>query len=704
MPDEKDGWSKQEAEEEQIEGAPKPPQDDSTPDGKKEAPPRFEPELEWRETHAGRHAGDRFVRVVRPAAETFERVAPGTVRAKPAATAPRSLLGRLFSAAKAALIGPPLRSEQIIHERLTKVKGLAVLSSDNLSSVAYATEEILLVLVLAGTSALTLAWPISLAIAALIVIVAFSYRQTIKAYPQGGGSYIVAKDNLGTWPGLVAGGALLVDYVLTVAVSTTAGVAAITSAFPDLYPERVLFGVGFVGLIMLGNLRGVRESGTIFSVPTYLFIGSFLFMIALGIFKMATGNLQPADLASQQESLTQSLTLFLLLRAFASGCAALTGIEAISDGVPAFQPPEAKNAATTLSWMAAILVTIFLAISFLATRLHVVPSGQETVVSQLAAHILGGKSSAGYFIVQATTAAILVLAANTAFSDFPRLSFFLARDRFLPRQFMSRGDRLALSTGISILALAAALLIVIFQGDTHALIPLYAVGVFTAFTLSQASMVKRFWTRREPGWSHSMPISAIGATTTGLVLIVLTATKFADGAWMTILLIAALIAMFRVIEGHYHRVDKQLHQEMAELSLPKPKEPVVLVPVPEINRAVMKAVAYALSISRNVVGVHVTDDLEEAQNLRQAWQQNVKNVRLVVLESPYRLLAPALRAYLDALDKASPGQEITVVVAEVVPAVWWQRLLHRRTARRIEGMLRNRPNVVVTHIPYHLER
>src|SRR5437868_6527648 len=452
------------------------------------------------------------------------------------------------------LVGPPMPLAQARHERLSKRVALAVFSSDALSSVAYATEEILLILVLAGTAALHYSVPIALAITALLAIVAISYQQTIHAYPSGGGSYIVARENLGSVPGLVAAAALLVDYVLTVSVSVAAGVAAVTSAMPHLAEHKVAIGVGCVAVIALANIRGVRESGRIFAVPTYFFIVSFGILLLEGFSRLATGSLPatpPPDIPA-----VEALTWFLILRAFASGCTAMTGIEAISNGIPAFRPPESRNAAITLGWMAVILSTMFAGLTVLADRLGIVPVATETVVSQIARRLHG--TGVFYYMIQAATALILVLAANTSFADFPRLSSLLARDRFVPRQFANLGERLVFSNGILVLAGMAAVLLVIFGGETHALIPLYAVGVFISFTLSQSGMVRRWLRVRGPGWPHRLAINAIGALTTGIVTLVIAVTKFTHGAWIVVLVIPMLVAGFIAMRRHYDDVAMQL--------------------------------------------------------------------------------------------------------------------------------------------------
>jgi amino acid transporter len=602
------------------------------------------------------------------------------------------------------LLGRPLATSQQAHERLTKVKALAVLSSDALSSSAYATEEIVRVLVLAGAAALSLTLPIAAAIATLLVVVAISYLQTIKAYPHGGGSYIVTKDNLGVWPSLVAGSALMIDYILTVAVSVSAGVAAVTSAVQDLAPFAIEIGVGFILLITLGNLRGIRESGSIFAAPTYLFVLMAFAMIGIGMARVIQGDIPTA--ATPDPHVTEpveALSVFLVLKAFASGNAALTGLEAISDGVPAFQPPEWKNARITLMWMAGILGALFLGISFLTVQFTVLPSESETVISQLG-RIAFGSETPVYFLFQAATMLILVLAANTAFSDFPRLSYFLARDHFLPSLFQFRGERLAFSAGIASLAIVSSILMVVFNADTHALIPLYAVGVFLSFTLSQSGMVVRWWKRREPGWQTGMPINMFGAICTGVVTIVVATEKFSHGAWMVILLIPILVLTLRAINAHYVSVRDELAIEGPDVTVPESPVPIVLVPVPNLNRATLQTLSFAHSISDDVTALFVTDDLDEAASFRKRWGQWEGDTPLVVLESPYRSLTAPLLAYVDAQRTRHPKRTIMVVLGEFVPRHWWEWLLHGQSALRLKAALFFRPNVVVADVPYHLTR
>jgi amino acid transporter len=595
------------------------------------------------------------------------------------------------------IVGAPMSLAQARHERLSKFTALAVFASDALSSVAYATEEILLILVTAGAAALTFTVPIGLAISALIAVVASSYRQTIRAYPQGGGAYIVTKDNIGTLPSLVAGAALLVDYVLTVAVSVAAGVAALTSAFPVLFGHRVLIGVFCIALVATANLRGIRESGALFALPTYLFIASFLGMLGYGYARWALRWEVPPP-PEHAATAMQAVTIFLLLRAFSQGCTALTGVEAVSDGVPAFRPSEARNARVVLGWLAVILITLFMGITFLARHYGVTPLVEETVVSQLARQIFGGGLL--YYEIQAVTMLILLLAANTSFADFPRLAYFLARDGFIPRQFGTRGDRLVFSNGILILGATAALLILVFGGNTHALVPLYALGVFVSFTLSQASMVRRWLVRREEGWWWRAWLNGLGAATTGLVMMVIAATKFVDGAWIVVLLIPVLVTGFLIIHRHYADVARQLSLEgYAELP---PIQHTVLVLVGDLHQGVVAALRYAQALSPSVRAVYVELDPDKTNRLEEKWGKWGLGVPLVVLTSPYRSLLAPFRVYVDRLLALGENHVVTIVIPEFVPARWWQHLLHNQTALLIKGALLFRKRVVVVDVPFHL--
>ncbi len=601
---------------------------------------------------------------------------------------------------KRVLVGPPMPLAQARHERLGKSIALAVFSSDAMSSVAYATEEILLILVLAGAAAAHLANPIALSIAGLLIIVAISYQQTIHAYPNGGGSYIVAHDNLGTVPGLVAAAALLVDYVLTVAVSVAAGVAAITSALPSVQNHKVVLGVVFVAGIALANIRGVRESGRIFAVPTYFFIVSFGVLLAGGFYRLLTGTLEP--LTEPPPVALEALTWFLVLRAFSSGCTAMTGTEAISNGIPAFRAPESRNAAITLAWMAGILATLFVGLTVLASALHVLPSDTETVVSQIARRVFG--SGLLYYLIQAATALILVLAANTSFADFPRLSSLLARDRFVPRQFATLGERLVFSNGILVLAGFAALLLVVFRGETHALIPLYAVGVFISFTLSQSGMVRYWWRRRGPGWRHRLAINGTGALATGIVTIVIAATKFTHGAWIVVIVIPMLVVTFLAMHRHYEEVAEALTLE--GLEGPPEFQHTVLVLVGDVHRGVVRAVQYARTLAPNatVRAVYVETDPGRTAKLEEKWGAWGLGVPLVVLTSPYRSLLRPLLDYIDHIQARGDDQMVTIVVPEFLPRRWWQHVLHNQTALLVKGALLFRKNTVVADVPYLLKR
>jgi amino acid transporter len=601
---------------------------------------------------------------------------------------------------KRVLVGRPIPTSLDQHERLSRVTGLAVFASDALSSVAYATEAILLVLVAAGPAALGASLPIALAIAVLVAIVVTSFRQSILAYPKGGGAYVVTRENLGRYPSLVAGAALLIDYVLTVAVSTAAGIDAITSAIPPLYPHRVLLCSAGVLAIALANLRGIREAGRLFAGPTYLFVGAYLAMILWGLVLWLRGEAGPAAAEAEARGV-EALTLFLALRAFASGCAALTGIEAVSDGVPAFRTPEAQNARQVLAALGLILIVLFVGITVLVYVFHVVPVAGETTNSQLARRVFG--LSPFYYLVQGVTALILVLAANTSFADFPRVASFLARDGFVPRQFANRGDRLAYSNGILILTVLSVGLLVVFKGDTHALIPLYAVGVFLSFTLKQASMVRYWLRRRQRGWVAGMSVQAVGATATGLVMVIIAVTKFTHGAWIVVVLIPTLVVAFVTVRRHYDQVARQLSIDGAEAEPPLTAH-VVLVLVGDVHRGVLRAVRYARALSTDARGVYVEITPEQTRRVEERWARFGAGMPLVVLRSPYRSVAGPLLEYLDHLQRQVSDQLVTIILPEFIPARWWQHLLHNQTALLIKGALLFRKGVIVTNVPYHLEQ
>src|SRR5881392_4176288 len=641
---------------------------------------------------------------------------------------------------KRLLVGSPIRTARLAHERLTKKTALAIFASDALSSTAYATEQILLVLAasyVAGQSgAFGRVVPISIAIGALLVIVAISYRQTIYAYPSGGGAFIVAKENLGTMPGLIAGASLLVDYILTVSVSIAAGVEAITSAmvgtrFAGLHEHRVVLCLFFIVFIMVANLRGVREAGSLFAAPSYAFIFSFIALIVYGLIRYYLNpGIVPVpndvDLKIAEGYQAQPLSILLLLGAFANGCAALTGIEAISNGIQAFKQPESKNAATTLSWMAVLLIVMFLGASLLAYLFNVHPLEHETVISQIARVVFTGPVGWFYYVVQATTAAILILAANTSFAGFPRLASLLAQDRFLPRQLANLGDRLVFSNGIVLLAIFSGLLVWAFSGDTSRLIPLYAVGVFLSFTLSQAGMVVHWWREgkglramraaasagdnavaaqlatRKSHWRKYLVVNGVGAAATFVVLLIFIVTKFIHGAWIVVVLIPLLVWMFLRIHHHYVDVARQLSTE--GLTGLRQLHHEVIVPISGIHRGVIAALEYAKSIApHHVTAVYVNLDDQTTQRLREKWQQWGSGVNLVVVASPYRSLIRPLFNYVDRVRRSSPGVVITIVLPEFVPAKWWQNLLHNQNTLFLKGALLFKRGVVVTNVPYHLE-
>jgi len=666
----------------------------------------------------------------------------------------------IWGKAKRLIVGKALRNEQAAHERLTKKVALAVFSSDALSSTAYATEEILLVLATAAAfgQGNTFAYviPVSIAIAILLAIVTVSYRQTIHAYPTGGGAYIVAKENLGTIAGLTAGAALLVDYVLTVSVSISAGVAAITSAaqgtsFAWISDHRVAICLGFIVLIAVANLRGVRESGALFAMPTYVFLVSFLFMIGYGlIYYLTHGGVVPEPSGESvklaEGYVPQALTVFLLLGAFSNGCSALTGVEAISNGVQAFKKPESRNASQTLLAMALLLGVMFIGTSVLAYLFGVQPHENETVISQFARHIFTDGMGWFYFVVQASTAAILILAANTAFADFPRLSSLLARDRFLPRQFANRGDKLVFSNGIIILGLFASLLVVGFGGDTSRLIPLYAVGVFLSFTLSQAGMV-RHWIKvrrfehyddsihqsqvetdkvipdlqlaveqsraprfvtdevtKRTHWKKSLVINLVGAIATAVVLAVFIFTKFIHGAWLVVVMIPALVFLFLSIHRHYVSVARQLSMEAISDTI-EPIIHTVIVPISGIHRGVMGALKYAKSIApNNVTAVYVDFDEEATARLKERWDLLNLGIKLVILPSPYRELTRPLLRYIYKVERQRDDDIVTVVLPEFVPRKWWQHLLHNQSSLLLKGALLFKEDIIVTNVPYHLHK
>jgi len=680
----------------------RPPREPAGQDNNRGAQTVYHPDLEWRQTVRGAKPGDRFVRIATH--RGFTRIGKNYLVPRPGTGDPGTAVGRGLQRFKRAVLGNPIPTASEVHERLNKIRALAVFSSDALSSVAYATEEIMKVLVLAGAAMLYLTLPIAVVIVALLAIIVVSYRQTIRAYPKGGGSYIVASQNLGTIPGLTAAAALMTDYVLTVAVSSAAGVAAITSLVPPLLPYTTELAVGAVALLAIANLRGLREAGTIFAAPTYAFVMIMYVLIVYGLYRIFFGGgvtYMPPASALQPGS--EALGLFLLLSAFAQGCTAMTGTEAISDGVLAFKPPESENARKTLLSMGLILGTMFLGMSYLATHLNILPATEETVLSQLGRTIFG--EGPMWVALQLATALILVLAANTAFADFPRLGFFLARDRFLPRLFKFRGDRLAFTAGIVLLAGLAITLLLIFHGNLDALIPLYAVGVFTSFTLSQAGMVAHWRKTREPGWRKSAVLNGIGMVATAVVTLVIASTKFVHGAWLVVLLIPFLITLLYGIHSHYVRLEGMRRAETP--LLPEEVHVRFVVPIADLNVPARQALAYARALApddQHVIAVHVTDDAEEAAELQSQWHTWQPGIQLVIIESPYRSLAGPLLAYIDALQETHPKDTVTVVLPEYVPSHWWEHLLHNQTALRLKAALLFHPGVVVTNVPYHVSQ
>jgi amino acid transporter len=620
------------------------------------------------------------------------------------------------------LIGRPLATADAPHQAIRKIVGLAVFSSDAMSSVAYATQEMLVVLAIAGAAAFANAIPLAFVIVFLLTILTISYEQTIHAYPGGGGAYIVSRDNLGEVPAQVAGAALLTDYILTVAVSISSGVAQITSAFPVLFPYRVGIAVGLVLLVMLINLRGVKESGAIFAAPTYFFIILMFITVIVGVGHYLTGSLGVVADPPPMEALhgaTGVVTLFLLLRAFSSGTTALTGVEAISNGIPAFRDPKSKNAGTTLIWMSGILGTLLLGVTFLAVWIGAVPSAEETVISQIARTVYDGRNVIYLGVISATTL-ILILAANTSFADFPRLSALLAADGFLPRQLAFRGSRLVFSRGIATLALSACLLIIIFKASVTLLIPLYAIGVFLSFTLSQTGMARRWGKsgrlqlgkeikergstlRHDPAWRLKLSVNSLGAVMTAVVALVFATTKFRDGAWIVLILIPALVLVFSAIHRHYRGLARNLSLEHFGTP-PRPSRHRVILPISGVHRGSLAALAYARVLSDDVTAVHVSLDEAETEKVQRKWEEWGEGVRLVILDSPYRLLIEPLLEYVEALAVTrQPNEIITIVVPQFVPKKWWHNGLHMQTAWMLRLALLFKTGIVITDVPYQVQ-
>jgi len=605
------------------------------------------------------------------------------------------------------------------HKRLNKPRALAAFSPDGLSSIGYANQEIYLGLVAAGSAGLSQSFPVALAITALLAVVGLSYFQTIHGYPSGGGSYAVARENLGTLPGLTAAAALLIGYLLTAAVSLTAGVDAIASAFPILWPYRVVLSLLLLVAMTLLNLRGMHEAGTVMAIPVYLFLLAYLPMLAYGAALVLIKGPVPLSIAAPPA--TRPLTLFLMLYTFSSGCTALTGIEAISNGVPAFKPPEAKNAGRTLVAMALLMGVLFLGSVGLTQALAVISGPQETILSALARRLLG--AGPAYFVIQGATMLILAVAANTSYAGFPRLIALLAADDFVPRRLKNVGSRLVFSNGILLLAIATGALIVAFEGDTHALIPLFAVGVFMAYTLSQTGMVVHWWRQRGNGWWPKAIMNGAGALAAGVTLIVVGANKFVEGAWITILLIPTLLVLFLRINSQYEQVARQLSlhglpSQLVEPPLsprvvvpnsgPLPPVSAVVVPISGVHRGVLDAVAYARTITENVTAVYVEVEPGAGQRIRREWEQWCSDVPLVVLPSPHRSVVAPLLNYLEESDRQrSDGHLVAVVLPDLVPANWWHGLLHEPNARLIRDALLDRQQLlglerIIIDVPYYL--
>jgi amino acid transporter len=606
---------------------------------------------------------------------------------------------------KRFLIGQSLPTSAHAEERLSNAAGLAVLSSDALSSVAYATEEILLVLIAAGSSALVWSLPIGCTIIALLGVVILSYRQTIRAYPLGGGSYIVARENLGLYPGLIAGASLMIDYILTVTVSISAGTAAITSAVPQLQNFTVELCLIFMALLMLANLRGVKESGQLFMIPTFVFIACIFLLIGIGLFQLLSGH--PMPVYPPDPPTKTTLTLFFVLRAFSAGCAALTGVEAISDGVMAFKAPEWQNARKTLLYLGLILGAMFLGITYLAHAYHIVPVEGQTVVSLLGRQILG--EGPLYYFIQVATLLILLLAANTSYADFPRLCYFLARDGFLPRQLTFLGERLVYSNGIIMLSLAAAVLLIIFQGNTNAIIPLYAVGVFTSFTLSQAGMVRRWLKERTSGWQASAFLNGLGAASTAIVLVVIVMTKFTGGAWLVVVAIPLVVWGFTAIYRHYQHVAVRLSLQgvppRSHLPYTPPAaeacHPAIMI-VGQLNKGTLEAIDYARNIADEIVALHVDIGSTDRDKLKQRWKEFGGGIPLVIVDSAFREIITPIADFVSEFEVTHPVAMTTVIIPTFVTRNWWDGLLHNQTAFFLERALLAKKSRVVTRVRYYL--
>jgi len=646
----------------------------------------------------GRKPGDRRVRIERPGSRYFRVAGPGVVVARPAATEARTRRGRATFAARRVVFGRPLKTAQEIDQRLPKWKALAVFSSDVLSSVAYATEASMFTLLAVGTAAFAYLMPIALLIVGVLILVTFSYQQTIRAYPGGGGSYIVARANLGVLPGLVAAAALLTDYVLTVAVSVSSGVFNLASAFPSLHPVALPIIVAAIFLVMVVNLRGIRESGTIFALPTYIFMFSVILLVVVGVIRTALGDAPHVTDVVPISVQAETMSLLLLMRAFADGCSAMTGTEAISNGTPAFKPPEWRNAQKTMVAMATILGFVFLGISFLARTAGAVPSAAESVLSQVGRATFGAGPI--WYVLLISAMGILVLAAQTSFADFPRLASILARDGFMPRGFAYRGERLAFNTGIVALAVLASLVALAFGGRVEALIPLYAIGVFTAFTLSQAGMVRHWFTEQGPGWRRSALINAVGASATAVVAVVFAVAKFALGAWLVLIIIPILVGIMLLIRREYTGGMSGLTVAPDLVWGPPVHRRRVVIPVADVQWDVIQAVRFGRSMTDDITAVHVTDDIAAGERLRERFERQLPGLRFVIVESPYRNLVDPLIRYLEVTTEQEAGSVTVVLLPERMSRHWWEKFLFNQNIHRIREALTGRSDILVADVPF----
>jgi Amino acid transporters len=637
--------------------------------------------------------------VRRPESRYFRFGSEGTLVAKAAASEPERLAARLGFGARRILFGRILSTHEELEQRLPKWKALPIFSSDVMSSVAYASEASMFTLAAAGTAAFGLLMPISILIVALLVLVTFSYRQTIRAYPNGGGSYIVAHANLGVLPGLVAAASLLVDYVLTVAVSVSAGVYNLAAALPLLDGFQVPIIVLCIIGVMTINLRGLKESGSLFAAPTYIFLGSMLLMIGLGVVRTILGDAPVAPSATPYPVALEGMSVLLLMRAFADGCSAMTGTEAVANGVPAFKPPEWKNAQATMLIMSVLLGSMFLGMSWLVGVTGAIPAAGDSMLSQVGAAVFDGRTPL-YYILMFSTMGILILAAQTSFADFPRLASILARDGYFPRQFSFRGERLAFNSGIIALAVISIVLVVAFGGDVNRLIPLYAIGVFTSFTLSQSGMVRHWWTERGAGWRRSMAINGLGAAVTAVVVVIFAVAKFALGAWIVLIIVPVLVIAMMFIRREYATAEEELYvRPEAMIERPTRKQRVV-VPLQDMRRDAIQAIKFGLTMSDEVIAVHVTDDLVRAGRLRDRFERQVPGVQLVILESPYRELVQPFIRYLEAGAARDASTVTIVLVPERIIRHWWERFLYNQNAHRIRDALTGHPRILVADVPF----